>query len=57
MIDGKKLIIGMFAMVVLIGVITFALYLLTRQDNVEDDGSVTPNAIVVQYESAIANLI
>ncbi len=56
MIDGKKLIIGMVAMVVLIGVITFALYLLTRQDDVEDDGSLTPNAIVVQYESAVAIL-
>ena len=57
MIDGKKLIIGMVAMVVLIGVITFALYLLTRQDEAEDDAPPTPNAIVVQYESAIANLI
>jgi len=45
--DGKKLVIGMIAIVVVIGLITLVLYLLTRQDDVESDGeSVTPNAVV-----------
>jgi hypothetical protein len=46
MIDGKKVVIGIFAIVLIVAVLTFSIYLLTRKDEtVEDDGTSTPSAI------------
>ncbi|MGE0058044.1 MAG: hypothetical protein AB7P33_03695 [Dehalococcoidia bacterium] len=53
--DGKKVVILLFIIVVLTGLITFSLYLLTRKDSVDDDGVVVPNA--VQEYQAIANYL
>ena len=48
--DGKKIIIAMFVAVVIIGLISYGLYLLTRQEEtVEGDEPLTPNAIMVRY--------
>jgi hypothetical protein len=51
--DGKKIIIAMLVAVVIIGLISYGLYLLTRQDEVESGNEpLTPNAFVVRYEPA-----
>lgn len=49
--DGRKVVIILFALVAAVGIVTFVLYLLTRQLE-EDSGSTgefVPNAIVRSY--------
>jgi hypothetical protein len=46
--NGKHVVIGLFALVAIVGIITFALYLLTRQDEAQE-GDFVPNAVTVEY--------
>lgn len=47
--QGKKVVIGLMAMVILVGAITFTLYLLTRQ--VQDDVAPTPSGMTLVVEA------
>ncbi len=53
--DGRKVVIAILALVILVASITFALYLLTRQVEDESGTGPSPNAMEmrVEFESTL----
>ena len=49
--EGRKVVFTLFALTAVVVVITLTLYFLVRQDEDEDDGAQTPNAIVAKHEA------
>ena len=50
--DGKKFVLALFALVALVSTLTFVLYLLTRQLDLEEEVEPSPSgAIVRQLET------